>query len=117
MSAAAIAACRDYEHWAREIPRLTTAIGACRCPHERDADFGIAEVPSCFQQAREDAREEMYPEWPTLNDLAALVTDCTECSRLVELIRERRQARRRFGAAKRAVRRAGRALLAAEQPA
>ena len=128
MSAAAIAACRDYEHWAREVVRLTSEIAALRCPNERDADFPREPEPSCFREASEDEigggyydryrEDEIVPgRRLTLDEIAERVADCPECSRLVVLIRERRQARRKFGAAKRAVRRVGRALLAAEQPA
>lgn len=116
--AAALRACRDYEHWAREIVRLTDAIRECLCPYESESeqDTHKPPTPSCFRDASED-RPSGYDEWgdfvsgprPTLNEIAERVADCPECSRLVGLIRERRQARRKFGAAKRAVRRVGRA--------
>ena len=103
--AKALAACRAYDHWAHEIKRLTSEIGAVECPREGEPS-PFATFPSHFRQAA-DVRVGMGDRL-TLDEIRKRVADCPECSRLCVLIAERREARKRFGVAKRAVRRAGR---------
>jgi hypothetical protein len=111
-------ACRDYEHWASEITRLTAEIVAVECPEEREPDIDeagalVEAVDSCFRRAREDSANwtpggpEDPPHPPTLATIAKAVASCPECSRLCVLIAERKHARQRFGVAKRAVRSVG----------
>lgn len=114
----AMRACSDYQHWASEVRRLTDAIAALRCPDERDYEdeTGAPHIPSCFAVEREVivSTGGAYPEprGPrTLAEVAVAVKDCPECSRLCQLIADRKAARQKWGAAKRHVRSVGKALL------
>jgi hypothetical protein len=117
-------ACRAYDHWAREIPRLTADIGACECPRaaervareeaaaEAEHRGAIIESVSCFKSAAQEQighdDNEYVAVRRNLEQVAAVVQDCPECSRLCQLIAERKHARQQLGVAKRAIRRAGR---------
>lgn len=123
---AALNACADYEGWAAEVRRLTEEIGNLVCPRQAPGHenlgvpaFMAASGESCFEAAKKDLvnwREGLCPEDPRrpplLADLAKVVADCPECSRLCELIAARKHARQRFGVAKRAVRHVGKRVLA-----
>jgi hypothetical protein len=104
----ALTACLAYDHWAREVARLTAEIAENVCPREDDDDAGW--WPSCFKCAIEDRANwwpgdvENEPRPPTLETVAKLVEDCPSCSRLCALIAERKHARQRFGVAKRRIR-------------
>jgi hypothetical protein len=114
----ALVACQQYDHWAREIVRLTHEIAAVHCPREE----GVEIRPGYFQQSApshfREAAEESLPvsAWSdepetrrrNLPGIAVVVADCPACSRLCELIVERKEARVRYGVAKREVRRIGR---------
>lgn len=108
-------ACVEYERWASEVGRLTRELGAISCPNEGpQEDDGFAWRKSCFQEARDDRANwkpegaENPPHPPSLAEIAKLVADCPECSKLCRLIAERKHARQRFGVAKRLVRAVGR---------
>lgn len=108
----AVKACRDYDHWAREVDRLTEAIGDVVCPRTQGPTDDIGnpihgERASCFERERYknvhasdgEPLRRLY-----LSEVAAKVRDCPECSRLCALIAERKEARKRLGVAKRAIR-------------
>jgi hypothetical protein len=120
----AVAACREYEHWASEVRRLTDAMAELRCWAESDVEEEThwAGSESHFRTVSQE-RLDVYDGWTeegctsrrrTLEEVAAHpeVAACSACSQLVELIRARRYARKRYGVAKRAVRRAGKLALA-----
>lgn len=117
----AVHACRDYDHWAAEIPRLSAAIGAIKCPRQLTDEWGSVddEAVSCFQRAaREEFPGNQPDDGPTrrnLDAIAKVVANCPECSRLCVLIRERKYARQRLGVAKRTIRAIGRRALTSEQ--
>jgi len=112
----AIAACIEYNHWAREIRRLTVEIGEVECPREAAELEYDPEDPTADPDHRSHFRVERevivstggaYPEprGPrTLDEIAAAVKDCPACARLCALIAERCEARKRWGVAKRKVR-------------
>lgn len=116
-------ACADYERWSAEIKRLTAEIANTRCPVEETTAEAVEQgtpvwvdpVPSCFRRAAQTMIPPMYPddgERPIrLAEIAPLVADCPDCTRLVELIAARKQARQRLGIAKRAIRAAGKRQL------
>ena len=110
-------ACAEYERWASEVTRLTTAIGAEECPMEVRLDTGERGDPpgSCFAEAASEEIEPFTEEAPskkrTLDQIEIEVQGCESCLRLVGLIRTRRHARQRYGVAKRAVRVVGKAIL------
>lgn len=120
----ALRACRDYEHWASEVKRLTAEIGSIACPkQEVDQPEGMdgplvmfTEGDSCFQEAKEIRVTVSGDDWEErplrLEEIARRVSDCSACSRLCVLIAERR-ARQQFGVAKRRVRSVGKKLIAA----
>lgn len=110
MGSAAEAASRDYAHWAGEVRRLTEEIARTVCPHESPSELEThaPPTPSCFRAASEQPDRQGRR---TLDQIAGEVADCRACSDLVLLIRARRQARQRFGVAKRAVRSVGKKLL------
>jgi len=118
----AIAACRDYDRWASEVSRLTEAIRETECPHEAPAEqeTHFRGYPSCFKEAAQKEVPEILsrPEHGlrrlTLDEIEREVKDCPACSRLVQLIRDRRHARRMFGAAKRRVRALGKRAAAGD---
>lgn len=118
---AAVNACRDYEHWAGEVKRLTQEIGKVVCPEQEvrylveDPDWPIVNGESHFEIERTVLKPRYMdaPDPRTLDEVAEAVKDCPECSRLCVLIRERKHARQRFGVAKRAVRRAGKLAIEA----
>lgn len=116
----AVDACREYEHWASEIPRLTDAIGAVRCPNETwvDDEHGswLSEGESCFHAASQvtlpaGSLPDDGDRPIRLDEIANRVADCPACSELVDLIRARRHARKRWGVAKRRVRAAGKRAI------
>lgn len=114
----AVDACREYEHWAAEVRRLTDAIVASTCPKEApehvDEDgWDVDEVASCFEKAKREpveiGRYQSRP--PFLSEIAERVAGCPRCSELVDLIRARRHARKQWGVAKRKVRAAGKRAI------
>ena len=115
----AVRACVVYERWASEERRLSGAIAAIQCPKETPR-FDIEEIVlnerlSCFRVAASEVlpgcQEDNGSTRRNLEQIAAAVADCPRCSELVELIRARRYARKQYGAAKRAVRHAGKLAL------
>ena len=114
-------ACRDYEYWASEVARLTEAISDEECPHENygDESDGYYEAPSCFHVAAKETfyGHQEYPDEPpptrrrTLDGIGKEVADCESCSRLVGFIRDRKEAKKRLGVAKRQVRVVGKRIL------
>lgn len=118
LEARALAACNDYDRWKREVDRLTKEIKANECPRVEDGtvvegDDGLTFTTheSCFHRlsnhttGRFDEARRLY-----LTEIAAHpeIKACPACSRLCEAIAERTQARRKWGAAKRAIRRVAR---------
>lgn len=117
MSDRAVKACSEYERWASEVKRLTDAICENVCPMESPAEPEThwKGAPSCFREAADLPVVENHlgeERRANLDDIAERVKSCPECSALVGLIRDRRHARKRWGAAKRAVRYAGKVALA-----
>lgn len=124
----ALDACLQYDHWKREIDRLTKEIKGCVCPREEppkpfEPDPDWRQEPSHYSDAKERLeaeREALRPDGPYpsekvyLEDIEAEVSDCPACSRLCRLIRDRKHARQRWGVAKRAVRHAARKARKAE---
>jgi len=119
----ALEACVEYEHCAAEVTRLTSAIGQVECPRETHDDVVdgkfVPGTPSCFQRVRTEMRPtgplpDDGPRPVNLAEIGTLVADCPECSRLVNLIGERRGMRQRFGKAKRAIRHLGKKGPSAE---
>lgn len=106
--ARAIAACRAYDYWAREIARLTSEIGRIACPREQWDLYADEHAPPSVESHFRASRRAVGARLPDLSQIAKRVADCPECSRLCVLIAERRAARKKWGAAKRAVRYAGR---------
>lgn len=127
LSVQAVRACRDFEGWTREVEELTAEIAECWCPNEpgphRDPEWIDGEVPpmdapqSCFQRERSVvvSTGAVYsePRGPrTIDEVRAAVSDCPACSRLCDLIAERKRARMRVGVAKRLIRHAGKRAVA-----
>lgn len=110
----ALSACTQYDHWVREIQRLTKAIGDVECPREMPPvdeegfpDLDWRQQVSHFREACQERRGDEYALRTApipLEDVARLVADCPECSKLARLIAERRTARQKLGAAKRRIR-------------
>jgi len=119
----AVEAVREYEWWASEVARLTNAIKGEVCPEESppEAETHWFGVGSCFSDAAQEeivtAPADIYgPEERrklSLEEIEAEVKDCPSCTRLCELIRARRHARKRYGVAKRGVRHVGKLILEA----
>lgn len=116
-------ACRSLAYWQGEVQRLSAEIRAVRCPNERgyDPPYEDEPHPSCFAAAKEPVTRAIteYGEekdFPTLDEIAAEVSDCPACWRLCQLIRERKAAKRKRTAAKCATYAAGRAVMLAEAP-
>ena len=99
--------------------RLTDSIADCECPHEHHGDNesdGFYFEASCFADAKgKPVVESSLGEErrATLDEIAELVKECPACSALCVLIRERMDARKKWGVAKRKVRHAGKRLEAA----
>lgn len=125
MSERAEQACVAYDHWAREVARLTEAIGLVQCPNAPDGEYSegddgatFVHRVSCFERERHRMivaydGEPIRRVW--LAEVADAVRDCPGCSRLCALIAERKEARKKWGVAKRAIRRAALAALNAPE--
>lgn len=131
----ALEACRDYDYWSWLVQRLTKEISECECPNEIEPEglvFGTdawddwhgSGHPTHFTAAKERLEDVAAyrlsrPDGPyssdpvTLDHIAAApeVRSCPSCSRLVELIRCRKDAKKRLAVAKRAIRRIGKKAL------
>ena len=113
----AIEACREYEHWASEVGRLTGEIRECGCPLETPPQWPSAPATdSCFSKASEKEcpgrQPDDGPQRLNLDGIQKEVESCESCVHLCNLIRQRKHARQRYGVAKRRVRSVGKKLLA-----
>lgn len=111
----ALEVCVQYDHWAREIARLTREIRDVECPRETDAGDVLAGEAedvryshfreACGERVVVYAGYEIDDVRPLrLEEVAERVRDCDECSRLARLVYERKVARRQWAATKRQIR-------------
>lgn len=121
VAAKALEAVASVEYWSAEVARLTAAIGETVCPGESppEAETHWSGSPSHFSEVSSEEIGGGQPDdGPVRRNLASVAADprvlgCPECSALCSLIADRRHAKGRLAVARRLVRSAGKAALAA----
>ena len=114
----AVKAVQDYARHAVAVTDLTRAISMEHCPDQDtpgtppdDVDLGPSWWGSSCYSRQAAIETDAEGGRLSLDEIAREVADCESCTRLVKMIRERREERRLWGLAKRRVRRVGKRLL------
>lgn len=114
----ALAACRELVAAAGEVKRISKVIGdsLSACPMMKDpVEFNDRGPATHLSQAyasenvENDSGHGMHKEWMEPSDALKIISACPHCLAAHKAIQERKVARRRLGAARRAVTMIGRA--------
>ena len=111
----ALVLCREYDCLMQKVKRLTGSIGDClaACPRSEDNEgkstkkgLPFTHLSEAFEMTYSDGDDDVV--YPSEEDKVEILSVCPHCAAAYEHVKERKAAKKRLGAVKRAIRLIGR---------
>lgn len=111
----ALSLCQEYDSLLSKVSRLTTNIGnkLAACPRSKDNEgkstkkgLPFTHLSEAFEMTYSDEDDDVV--YPSEEQKSEILSTCPNCAAAYEHVKERKEAKKRLGAVKRAIRLIGR---------